>query len=105
MKTRVKPCENCGGKIGPDFYIVKLSQALVDPSAVNRYVGMTQYFQGHTALADVFATDKTLEHVMQGEDANQWPEMIICLRCFAGNPILAQLLFDRSGEDDQPSVD
>lgn len=97
MKTRIQLCEQCNGKIGIDFYIVKLSQAIVDVNAVNRHLGMTQHFQGNSTIAEVFSTDDTLEHVMHGEDANKWPEMVICQKCFVSSPILT-MLFEKGSE-------
>jgi hypothetical protein len=89
VKTRIKPCESCGGKLGPIFYVVKVAQAVVNVGAVNRHVGMTQHFQGHAALAAVFSPDETLEEIAEGPDANRWPEATICADCFLGDKILA----------------
>lgn len=92
MKTRIRNCELCGGTIGPVFYVVKLAQALVNYAAVNRHAGMTQMMQGNAALAEVFSSDRTLEILFQGEDANKWPEVTICQDCCLNNPVLLNIL-------------
>lgn len=97
-KTRIKRCESCGGAIGPDFYIIKMAQAFVKYEAVRRFAGMREYFQGHEALAEIFSPDRSLELVIQGEDANSWPELVICQSCFIANPLLV-LLFEKFGKD------
>lgn len=81
MKTRIRPCDECGGKIGPDFYVVKVAQGLVDYAAVNRHLGLAQMLQS-AALAEVLGPDEALERIVAGEDANGWPERVLCQRCF-----------------------
>jgi hypothetical protein len=90
MKSRIRPCDACGGRIGPDFYVVRVAQALVDYDTVNRLQGMTTYFQGHQALAEMFMPDQTLEHVVDGEDPEGWGEVVLCQNCFFGYPVLVR---------------
>lgn len=92
MKSRIRMSDKCQGKIGPTFYIVKISTAVVDYAAVNRFSGLAQYFGGNSSLADVFSPDESLEKVLNGNDANQWPETVICLDCFANDPVLINAL-------------
>lgn len=100
MQTRIRLCENCGGKIGPAFYVVKLAQVLVDYGAVSRHAGMAIYFQGNQALADLFSPDSALEKVIEGDDANKWPEVTICQKCCLDNPLLTKILEKTGGQDD-----
>lgn len=94
MKTRIKPCEKCGGPIGPIFYIVKVAGAVVNYDAVNRLGGITQYLQGHEKLAAMFVPDETLEEIIQGNDANKWPERVLCHLCTYKMPFLIDMLFE-----------
>ena len=71
----------------------------MDYSAVNRLSGMTQYFQGYGKLAEMFIPDDTLEEVTQGDDANKWPEVILCHLCFMKVRSLADLLFSEDESD------
>lgn len=98
MDTRIKPCEICEGEIGPTFFIVKLGYALVDYSAVNRFAGLPQSFQEHQSVAEVFATNQTLEVLVSGDDANEWPEMVICQECCFSND-LSRKLFEKASDD------
>lgn len=76
-----------------------MAQAFVKYEAIRRLAGLTEYFQGHGALAEMFSPDRSLELVVQGDDANSWPELVICQSCFMGNPLLV-LLFEKFGKDD-----
>lgn len=93
--ARIRPCEKCGGPIGPDFYVIKMSQVVVDYDAVSRYQGLALYFK-NLELADVFTPDVTLSKVVSGPDANRWQELVICRDCMFHNDILP-LLFAKGG--------
>jgi hypothetical protein len=93
----IRQCEKCGGPIGPDFYVIKMSQAIVDYNAVSRLQGLSQYF-GNYEIAKAFSPDKTLAVLVDGADANKWKEMVICQGCMVHSSILA-LLFEKGGSD------
>ena len=97
MNTRIRNCEKCGGTIGPTFYIVKVAQALVDYNAVQRHTGLTMMMGGSGALADVFSPDRTMEKIVHGEDANKWPEMVLCQECFMADDIAVQIFEKGAG--------
>lgn len=99
----IRQCERCGGPIGPDFYVIKMSQAIVDYNAVSRLQGLSQYF-GNYEIAKVFSPDKTLAVLVDGNDANRWKEMVICQGCMLHNDILP-LLFEKGGSDANKNQD
>jgi hypothetical protein len=81
MKTRIQKCQKCNGAIGPVFYVVKVAQAVVDYGAVQRHAGLMAMMGGNAAIADVFSPERSLETVIEGDDANAWNEAIICQKC------------------------
>jgi len=87
MEMRIKPCQVCGGKIGHVFYVVKMAQCVLDTRATNEYIGLATLFGGNESLAQVFSSHHSLEHVIDGKDANGWPEITVCQKCAVSSEI------------------
>src|SRR3990172_1147169 len=48
--SQIRPCDNCGRKIAPSFYVARFSIALFNPRATNEVLGMTHTFMAHWVL-------------------------------------------------------
>ncbi|PKN85603.1 MAG: hypothetical protein CVU46_10560 [Chloroflexi bacterium HGW-Chloroflexi-8] len=73
--TELKPCEICKGKITPVFYVFELDTLLLDQQAANQFLGLNHFFQGHTALADIFTPTREIANSLGKE------KMLICQKC------------------------
>jgi len=89
----LRPCDNCGGKIAPLFYVIRFSVAVIDGHAVNELMGLTQMFDGHMQLAEVFSSHGSLAHVaMDEKDSKElMTELYLCGGCYADRVNLALL--------------
>lgn len=79
----LRPCDNCKGKLIPQFHIIRITDALFNSQRVNEQLGMTQFFQGHMALAEMFtpAPDEAIL-VIGDEDQKLMTEIFLCNDCF-----------------------
>lgn len=94
--SELRPCDNCGGKIIPTFMVLRISHALFKPQAMNEVLGMTQYFQGHLELAEMFVGDESVVLVTGDEDKQLMTELFICQDCYMMKPLdIAQLVEKR----------
>lgn len=93
MKTKIRPCESCEGKIGPVFYVIKSSRMMVNYNAVQRHAGLTMMLGGHEPLAAIFSPDSSLETELDTSD-----EVVLCQDCVLQSPILRKVLFKEPGE-------
>lgn len=97
----LRPCDACGGVLkGGIFYVVRFSLALVNPRAVNEFLGMHQFFQGRTsdALVENFApaTADAITVAMDHPDHRAlMTELVICSDCYVTPLTLAQLAESR----------
>jgi len=90
----LRPCDSCGGKIAPIFYIVKSNIALIDARAANRILGLNQMFGGGApGLAKVFSPDG--DEVTKG-DPKLETELFLCATCYCERLCIAQLVEHRS---------
>lgn len=78
--SELRPCDNCGQKIAPLFYVARVSQAMVMPAA-NQVLGMTQYFNGNLALAEMFAPEDEVVKVFGEEKKELMDELLLCSDC------------------------
>lgn len=88
--SELRPCDKCGGKIAPVFYVVRVSLAVVTPAA-NTTLGLNQMFHGNLALAEVFTSEPHPVKVAGDEDLNLMTELFICQNCYVGEVNLAML--------------
>ena len=83
----LKPCACCAGPLlNPmtgQWYVLRISQAMVNPRAANEVLGLAQYFQGHMGLAEMFApgTDDAV-WVLADKDKRLQTELHVCFNCF-----------------------
>jgi len=83
----LKPCFVCGGAIAPIFYRVILDQFLINPKAVNEFMGMHQVFDMKASheLTALFSPQSdrmaesptTVEHLICQNCAMETPVMML----------------------------
>jgi hypothetical protein len=80
--SECRPCDKCGKKISPIFYVIRFSQALFTPAA-NRTLGMIQYMGGNVALGEEFAPESDDAVLVLGDKQKElMTELFICQPCF-----------------------
>jgi len=95
--SQLRPCDVCGGKIAPSFYVVRTSIALFKPQATQQTLGLAQYFGGNLGLAEIFSPDEDAVVVaMDNEEHKElMSEFFICQNCYLTKPIDLALLAER----------
>lgn len=107
--NKLKPCANCGKELFPrphgSAYIIRVSQVMPNPRAINERLGMAQYFQGSMALAEVFlpSVEKEIMVLADEMEGGKWEEIFMCFPCAAGlfqhrKPLLEMLKKERRNE-------
>lgn len=83
--SELKPCAHCGGKLPPVWYLVKVSQCMLDPQATNQTLGLAQMFQGNLALAEVMGArpDEAVK-IVADELGVDWDRLFLCQDCALG---------------------
>lgn len=96
--TELRPCDGCGGGLlkGADgirhatFYVVRSSQAMVNPRAAREVAGLNTYFGGHMGLAELFAPEADNAVQILGDvDRALWTELFLCFNCYCFRPLAA----------------
>lgn len=89
--NEIRPCDYCGKQIAgrmPDgevvlqFYVVKLSTALLNVRAVNAHVGLATMFGGNHVLAEVFNPHSEWAQVLAEQPGGFWDEALLCRDCY-----------------------
>lgn len=78
--SEVRPCDNCGGKIAPIFYVARVSQAMFMPRT-NQVLAMTQYLGGNLVLGEMFSGDDDVVKIMGDEIPELWTKLFLCQDC------------------------
>ena len=90
--SELRPCDNCGGIIAPQFYVVRTSLAIIDAQAANATLGLTQMFNGALGLAEAMSPMPDAVKIAGEFDKSLWVEDFLCRDCFMTKGInLAQL--------------
>ncbi len=109
--SEIRPCDLCGGKISPNFYVLRFSVAFFSPST-RQVLAMTDYFNGNLALGEMFSGDEDVvkvamddrEHGKQLTD-----EVFLCQECYMMKkislPELAEKIHDRRKEKEEIDTD
>ena len=50
----LRPCDGCGGPLGPCFHVIDEALAVVDPERANQHLGLAQMF-GHRPGSEALA--------------------------------------------------
>ena len=92
--SKARPCDICGGKIAPIFYIIEIKNAFFGRGA-NETLGMFQYFGGvrndsqdakRFAIAEMFAPNSD-RAIVVSEDERINTQLFVCQKCYLGNPL------------------
>lgn len=96
--SELRPCDSCDKPIAPLFYVIRISQAMVMPTA-NQVLGLTQYFNGNLALAETMAPADDVVKVFADEAKELQYELLLCTDCVMMQEInLAVLMAKRNVE-------
>lgn len=101
--SEVRPCDNCGGKIAPQFYLVRGTLALFSPQAANATLGLATMFGGALGLAEVMSPDAEAVKLAGDFDKRLWNEFLLCQMCYMGEVNLAMLGEKRVEAREEPS--
>lgn len=95
--TDLRPCDQCRGAIAPHFYVVRLTQALINARVANEVLGLNQMFGGQAlGLAETMASaadDAVM--VMGDKDPQLVTTIFLCPQCFLGGAVDLAILFER----------
>ncbi|SRR5258708_3762143 len=89
--SELRPCDNCGGIVAPQFYIVRSSLAIINPQSANATLGLTQMFGGHLALAEVMSPDADAVKIAGEFNKELWIELRLCRDCYMSDINLAEV--------------
>ncbi len=78
----LRKCDSCGGEIGMNFYVYRVSHAFVNPHAVREFMGLGLMLGGSSDLAEAFSSHGDRAVVVAGdEDPTLRRQLIICQNC------------------------
>jgi len=105
--SQIRPCDNCGRKIAPSFYVARFSIALFNPRATNEVLGMTQYFHGALGLAEIMSPRADVITVAMDEAQGKelMVELFVCAECYLQPLCLAELAEKRIIQQRHGDVD
>ena len=90
--SQLRPCDKCGGKITPMFYVVRVSLAVVKADAANATLGLAQMFRGNLGLAEAFSPQPDAIMVVGDEEPELRTELFLCQNCCMGEVNLSELV-------------
>jgi len=96
--SELRPCDVCGGKLAPNFYVLRMSIALISSTPTNQVLGLAQYFRGNLGLAEVFAPESDQAVVVamdEKEHKGLMQEFFVCAACYLNLICLAELVEKR----------
>jgi hypothetical protein len=104
--SELKPCAICKGKITPMWYVLRFSQAMINPKAGNQVLGMAQYFGGISALhlAEAMSPEPDCVMIFGDADKNLMTEVHICQECFLMKSVnMAMLMESARDREEEPA--
>lgn len=95
----LRPCDNCGGKLEPHFYVVRYSLAFIGNEA-NMTLAMAQHFNS-LEIAEVMSPGNEIK-IAGEENAELWEELFICQNCYLhGETDLASISERKNNKEPQ----
>lgn len=85
--SELKPCSNCNGPLlGKqliNWYVVRVSMAMLHPTNARETLGLMQYFGGALAIAEAMAprADESVA-IIADQPGASWSELHLCLDCY-----------------------
>ena len=98
--SQIRPCDYCGGKIAPQFYVVRGSLAIFNPIAANATLWLTTMFGGALSLAEAMSPDSEVVKIAGEFDKSLWSEFFLCQKCYMGE-VNISLLNDKRGDAEE----
>lgn len=95
--SEAKPCANCGGPLlrppMGTWYVLRISQAMVNPNAANAVLGTAQILGGHRGLAEVMApaADDAI-WILGDKQRELMTEIHLCFDCATSELSIAMLV-------------
>jgi hypothetical protein len=102
--TELRPCDLCQGPIngqdrGVQFFVVRVSTAIIDAGAVNRHLGLAQML-GSDQLAHVVGPNEDAATIVADQGDGEWNELHVCMDCWAKHLyLLSSAIEDRSKDE------
>lgn len=100
----LRPCDNCRGAVAPHFWVLRLTQAMVNARATNEVLGLNQIFGGSAlGLAEVMAPAADDAVLVMGDKEPQLvTTLFICSTCFLNGAVDLALLFEQVNAERRP---
>jgi hypothetical protein len=96
--SELRPCDKCGKKIAPIFYVIRVTQALFTQAA-NRTLGMIQYMGGNVMLGEEFAPEAEDAVLVMGDKQKElMVELFICQPCFLDGALDLASLWEKRND-------
>ncbi len=86
--SEIHPCDNCTGQIVPQFYLLRVSLAIVDAKAMNQVMGLAQQLGGGVndpkclAIAETMASRPDVFIIAGEKEPSLMTDVFICEKCF-----------------------
>lgn len=90
----LRPCDKCGARMSGPFYVIRVSQAMVMPSA-QQQVGLALML-GSLALAEAMGPDPDVVKVFGDENPALMTELHLCQECFLLEDVPAAELMEKA---------
>lgn len=108
--SELKPCAICKGKIVPVWYVVRISQAMLKPSAANSTLGLVQHFgglgnPGALAVAEAMSPEPDCVMIFGDAEPSLMTEVTICQNCFLMGELNLAMLMESVRATDDPEED
>jgi len=106
--SELRPCDKCGGRIIDGerrfFFVVRVSQAMVNEKAMRSTGGLLQMFggienPGALGVAEVFSPDDEVVRVLSDEASEAQTELFLCMECLGKDLNLMALTEHRQIEE------
>lgn len=73
---RLRPCDECGGPLGPCFVVRTEQLAVIDPERAQQHMGLAMMFGGNEHLANVMGSGAVFKLNEESID-----DQFLCQRC------------------------
>ena len=106
--SELRKCDSCGGVLAPqgNFYLVRLSLAIVDQSAVQQTLGLAMMFANDKralGIAEALSPRPEAVTVAGDESPELMTELLVCPECYMLKPLrlaeMAEKMADRVLDD------
>jgi len=106
--TDLHPCDNCGGRVDPIFFVVRVSQALVMPGA--RGEAESMFGDGQAPTSSLWRNSEDAVLVFgsgraANNTSNMYTEALVCADCFHSGRATLPRLVERLGRADELAID